>query len=72
MPHRLLDHENAVERDLASSLRKVNFPLGFTKERAAVFVSPSDFQVLQRGSVAAGGGAFLGYNTQWQDLVLGR
>ena len=33
---------------------------------------PSDFQVLSRGSaVAAGGGAFLGYNTQWQDLVLG-
>jgi len=33
---------------------------------------PSDFQILQRGSsVAAGGGAFLGYNTQWQDLVLG-
>ena len=30
---------------------------------------PSDFQVLGRGSaVAAGGGAFLGYNTQWQDL----
>jgi outer membrane immunogenic protein len=35
-------------------------------------VHPSDFQVLSRGSaVAAGGGAFLGYNTQWQDLVLG-
>jgi outer membrane immunogenic protein len=35
-------------------------------------VHPSDFQVLHRGSaVAAGGGAFLGYNTQWQDLVLG-
>ena len=33
---------------------------------------PSDFQVLGRGSaVAAGGGAFLGYNTQWQDLILG-
>jgi opacity protein-like surface antigen len=33
---------------------------------------PSDFQVLSRGSaVAAGGGAFLGYNTQWQDLILG-
>jgi len=33
---------------------------------------PSDFQVLGRGSsVTAGGGAFLGYNTQWQDLVLG-
>jgi outer membrane immunogenic protein len=33
---------------------------------------PSDFQVLGRGSaVASGGGAFLGYNTQWQDLVLG-
>jgi opacity protein-like surface antigen len=33
---------------------------------------PSDFQVLGRGSaVAAGGGAFLGYHTQWQDLVLG-
>ena len=33
---------------------------------------PSDFRVLSRGSaVAAGGGAFLGYNTQWQDLVLG-
>ena len=33
---------------------------------------PSDFQILQRGSsVAAGGGAFLGYNTQWQDLILG-
>ena len=33
---------------------------------------PSDFHVLGRGSaVAAGGGAFLGYNTQWQDLVLG-
>jgi outer membrane immunogenic protein len=33
---------------------------------------PSDFQVLGRGSaVAAGGGAFLGYNAQWQDLVLG-
>ena len=28
--------------------------------------------MLGRGSaVAAGGGAFLGYNTQWQDLVLG-
>ena len=35
-------------------------------------VHPSDFQVLGRGSaVVAGGGAFLGYNTQWQDLVLG-
>jgi outer membrane immunogenic protein len=35
-------------------------------------VHPSDFQVLTRGSaVAGGGGAFLGYNTQWQDLVLG-
>ena len=35
-------------------------------------VHPSDFQVLGRGSaVAAGGGAFLGYNTRWQDLVLG-
>ena len=33
---------------------------------------PSDFQVLGKGSaVAASGGAFLGYNTQWQDLVLG-
>jgi outer membrane immunogenic protein len=33
---------------------------------------PSDFQVLRRGSaVAAGGGAFLGYNMQWQDLVTG-
>src|SRR5580704_4301239 len=33
---------------------------------------PSAFEVLGRGSsVAAGGGAFLGYNTQWQDLVLG-
>jgi outer membrane immunogenic protein len=33
---------------------------------------PSDFGVLGRGSaVAAGGGAFLGYNTQWQDLILG-
>jgi outer membrane immunogenic protein len=33
---------------------------------------PSSFQVLGNGSaVAAGGGAFLGYNTQWQDLVLG-
>jgi outer membrane immunogenic protein len=33
---------------------------------------PSDFQVLGKGSaVGAGGGAFLGYNTQWQDLVLG-
>jgi outer membrane immunogenic protein len=33
---------------------------------------PSDFQVLGNGSsVKAGGGAFLGYNTQWQDLVLG-
>jgi outer membrane immunogenic protein len=32
----------------------------------------ADFHVLDRGSmVAAGGGAFLGYNTQWQDLVLG-
>jgi opacity protein-like surface antigen len=33
---------------------------------------PSQFRVLGRGSaVAAGGGAFLGYNTQWQDLILG-
>ncbi|MGA8651822.1 MAG: outer membrane beta-barrel protein [Xanthobacteraceae bacterium] len=33
---------------------------------------PSDFQVLGNGSsVTASGGAFLGYNTQWQDLVLG-
>jgi outer membrane immunogenic protein len=35
-------------------------------------VHPSQFRVLGRGSaVAAGGGAFLGYNTQWQDLILG-
>jgi len=33
MLHRLLDHENAVERDLASSPGKVNFLLGFTEER---------------------------------------
>ncbi len=33
---------------------------------------PSDFRVLGSGSaVAASGGAFLGYNTQWQDLILG-
>ena len=33
---------------------------------------PSDFHVLGTGSaVAAGGGAFLGYNTQWQDLIVG-
>jgi outer membrane immunogenic protein len=34
--------------------------------------TPSDFRVLGNGSaVTANGGAFLGYNTQWQDLVLG-
>jgi len=33
---------------------------------------PSDFDVLGTGSaVAAGGGVFLGYNSQWQDLILG-
>jgi outer membrane immunogenic protein len=33
---------------------------------------PSDFQVLGSGSaVTPGGGVFLGYNTQWQDLILG-
>jgi outer membrane immunogenic protein len=33
---------------------------------------PSNFKVLDAGSaVAASGGAFLGYNTQWQDLILG-
>ncbi len=33
---------------------------------------PSRIKVLNTGNaVAAGGGAFLGYNTQWQDLILG-
>jgi outer membrane immunogenic protein len=33
---------------------------------------PSNFQVLGSGSaVTPGGGVFLGYNTQWQDLILG-
>jgi outer membrane immunogenic protein len=33
---------------------------------------PSQFEVLGKGSaVAPGGGVFLGYNTQWQDLILG-
>ena len=32
----LLDHVYAIERDLPSSLAKVNFLLGFTEERAAV------------------------------------
>ena len=33
---------------------------------------PSTFKVLGNGSAnSLGGGVFLGYNTQWQDLVLG-
>jgi outer membrane immunogenic protein len=35
-------------------------------------VAPSTIAVLGKGSATAfGGGAFLGYNTQWQDLILG-
>ena len=34
--------------------------------------TPSEKTVLGRGSdIAFGGGGFLGYNTQWQDLILG-
>ena len=34
--------------------------------------APSELQLLGKGAANAfGGGAFLGYNTQWQDLVLG-
>jgi outer membrane immunogenic protein len=34
--------------------------------------TPSELQLLGKGANSAlGGGAFLGYNTQWQDLVLG-
>jgi outer membrane immunogenic protein len=34
--------------------------------------TPSQLQLLGKGADSAfGGGAFLGYNTQWQDLVLG-
>ena len=34
--------------------------------------TPSQLQAIGRGSSSAlGGGAFLGYNTQWQDLILG-
>jgi outer membrane immunogenic protein len=34
--------------------------------------TPSELQLLGKGASSAfGGGAFLGYNTQWQDLVLG-
>ena len=47
-------------------------------ERAQQFTAigqtlmPSQWQVLGRGAdSASGGGAFLGYNTQWQDLILG-
>ena len=35
-------------------------------------VQPSAIAVLGRGAdIAFGGGAFLGYNTQWQDLIIG-
>jgi hypothetical protein len=34
--------------------------------------APSQLQLLAKGTNSAfGGGAFLGYNTQWQDLILG-
>jgi outer membrane immunogenic protein len=34
--------------------------------------TPSQLQLLGKGADSAfGGGAFLGYNTQWQDLILG-
>ena len=58
-----------------SDFSKTTLPLvQFSLQHTTVESSdhPSDFQVLGKGSaVAAGGGAFLGYNTQWQDLVLG-
>src|SRR5579863_4916596 len=35
-------------------------------------VNPSSIPVLGKGSANAfGGGGFLGYNTQWQDLIIG-
>ena len=48
----------------------VDFSLrGLTADSA---LTPSEKTVLGRGSdVAFGGGGFLGYNTQWQDLILG-
>ena len=49
----------------------VEFSLqNLTLEEQAII--PRIFRSWQRGSsVTAGGGAFLGYNTQWQDLILG-
>jgi opacity protein-like surface antigen len=57
------DFTNATRPLIAFSLRAT------TLEQQ---VAPSTIAVLGRGSdVAFGGGGFFGYNTQWQDLILG-
>ncbi len=55
------DFSNTTLPQVASSLQQLN-PEPFV----------STFTVLGRGADSSlGGGAFLGYNTQWQDLILG-
>jgi outer membrane immunogenic protein len=55
------DFSNTTLPQVASSLQQLN-PEPFV----------STFTVLGRGADSAiGGGGFLGYNTQWQDLILG-
>ena len=57
------DFVNSTQPLLAFSLRNL------TLEEQ---VQPSTIPVLGKGSaVVLGGGAFFGYNTQWQDLILG-
>jgi outer membrane immunogenic protein len=72
---RLLLRRRRQPRQATSDFSTTTRPLvQFSLQHTTVETNdrPSDFQILSRGSaVAAGGGAFLGYNTQWQDLILG-
>jgi opacity protein-like surface antigen len=57
------DFSNATQSLVAFALRNTAVEQQFT---------PSQTQVLGKGTDSAfGGGGFLGYNTQWQDLILG-
>ena len=66
----VVSYNNATTDFINATAPLVHFSLrSTTLEQQA---TPSGIAVLGRGSDnALGGGAFLGYNTQWQDLIIG-
>jgi outer membrane immunogenic protein len=66
----VVSYSNATTDFVNATAPLIHFSLRSTTLEQQV--TPSGIAVLGRGSDNAfGGGAFLGYNTQWQDLILG-